>query len=729
MVKYRKIRMTPSPLFKHAFRTALAVVIAYAIALYMDWDKPIWAGYTAASISLDGTGQSIQKGLNRIAGAVVGSIFGFILLAFFIQDRWLFYLFLSLHLAVCTYFSFGMERYNYFWQQAGFFTVVVGLDSSFNPASAFAIAIERTQGAGTGLLVYMLVGLLLWPSNSRRGLEDAARQLTASVKQLFANSMARLVDRPETGSASAPSSRMADLQQRLDNLLDAAEIDSWEVNAIRPAWRRCRGQIAGLRDTLERWQPDFNELQNLDLVRLVPNLPAFGAEIETRLTEIERMFAGHPPTRRPSPIKLEADEQVRKTLAQFDRAALSVSRDRLTQIEALTRDLFTTVSAIRGFAHHQAAADLHPSATRFRLDRDRLGQALRVAASAWLAFLVVIYVPDIPGELATLGIIIRIVVADTKFAWIPVQALIRPTFAAILASFPIYLFLMPRLSSFAELAALVFAFVFVVDYKFHDPKKALWHVLFLFLFLSLADIKNVQTYSFLHFANTALQWTLLFLLLSLTEYLPVSQQPNHVYLRMLGRFFRSCAFLMATLGWGTPRGPSLLARWRKNYHLHEITTLPGKLAVWGRFMPPAALGRTTPEQIKALAMSLQALSFRMQELIEAGAFHQSDLLVRALLADVRRWRIALQELFGQLVDQPETAATNALRSRLDAFLARFEARTQEVIDKIDEARVSAEESGNMYRLLGAHRGVSEALVNLASKTVGIDWTRLREPSF
>jgi hypothetical protein len=142
--------MTLSPRFKHALKTALAVVIAYAIALYMDWDKPIWAGWTAASVSLDATGQSIQKGLNRIAGALVGSLAGFILLAFFIQDRWLFFLFFSLWVAICTYFSFGSERYNYFWQQAGFFAVVVGLDSAFSPANAFAIAIERTQGAGNG---------------------------------------------------------------------------------------------------------------------------------------------------------------------------------------------------------------------------------------------------------------------------------------------------------------------------------------------------------------------------------------------------------------------------------------------------------------------------------------------------------------------------------------------------------------------------------------------------
>jgi hypothetical protein len=247
--------------------------------------------------------------------------------------------------------------------------------------------------------------------------------------------------------------------------------------------------------------------------------------------------------------------------------------------------------------------------------------------------------------------------------------------------------------------------------------------------LTLANLKNVQTYSFLHFANTALQWSVLFGLLALTEYIPLSQQPDQVYRRMLGRFFRSCAFLMATLGWGTPRGPSLLARWRKNYHFHEITTLPGKLAAWGRFMPTAALGRTAPEQVKALAMSLQALSFRMQELIAASSVHPSDALARKLLADVRRWRVAVQKIFGQLADQPETAETAALQSRLDAVLVRLEARIQAALDPVDEARVSVAESGSMYRLLGAHRGVSEALVRVAGKTVGIDWTHLREERF
>jgi len=119
----------------------------------------------------------------------------------------------------------------------------------------------------------------------------------------------------------------------------------------------------------------------------------------------------------------------------------------------------------------------------------------------------------------------------------------------------------------------------------------------------------------------------------------------------------------------------------------------------------------------------------MQDLLETGAFHQSDLLVRELLADVRRWRVAVQEIFGQLADKPETYEAASLQSRLDAVLVRLEARIQEALDQVDEATVSTEESGNMYRLLGAHRGVSKALVAFASKTAGIDWMCLREARF
>ena len=43
--------------------------------------------------------------------------------------------------------------------------------------------------------------------------------------------------------------------------------------------------------------------------------------------------------------------------------------------------------------------------------------------------------------------------------------------------------------------------------------------------------------------------------------------------------------------------------------------------------------------------------------------------------------------------------------------------------------MSLEEVKNMYRLLGAHRGLSEALVDFAKRVAPIDWASLREARF
>ena len=54
--------------FKEAFKTALAMAIAIGIALAMGWDKPVWAGFAVALISLATTGESLNKGAMRMLG-------------------------------------------------------------------------------------------------------------------------------------------------------------------------------------------------------------------------------------------------------------------------------------------------------------------------------------------------------------------------------------------------------------------------------------------------------------------------------------------------------------------------------------------------------------------------------------------------------------------------------------------------------------------------------------
>ena len=73
---------------KTAVKTALAMVLAYGVALSMDWDKAYWAAFAVAFCSLSTVGESLNKGLLRLSGTFVGGVAAITLIALFPQDRW-----------------------------------------------------------------------------------------------------------------------------------------------------------------------------------------------------------------------------------------------------------------------------------------------------------------------------------------------------------------------------------------------------------------------------------------------------------------------------------------------------------------------------------------------------------------------------------------------------------------------------------------------------------------
>ena len=713
----------------------MAVVIAYAIALHMDWEKPYWAAWTAFSIGLASRGEGIQKGLLRLAGGLAGAVGGFMLLAFFIQDRWLFIACLSLYAAIFTYLALGSKRYNYFWQQAGFFATVIAFDSAFQPLNAFEVGIERAQETGAGLVTYIVVALLLWPQNSRRDLEQTASGLIAGVRQMWEGCKVLTGGGESVRVTHGLRDRVRKLHAQLGKLLGTAETDSWEVAEASSAWRSFQAQIAQLSETLVRWHYGLDQAQVRNFARLAPGLPAFLGEIDRRLAVIEQMLAGNTPAHQPASVTLELDDQLLASLPHFDRAGLTVQCDYLRHIEALTRALFESVCAIRdlecGAASARDARDdssVHLPAGRFSLDRDHLDESFRVAASVWLMFLAIVYIPDVPAGLGALGIATRLALADTAMPSMSLTVLFMPVIAAMAVFFPFYTLLMPQLSGFAGLAVVVSVVVFTIVYVFHEPRQALLRTIFAYLFLTLIGITNEQSYSFMHYATTATMWLVVLSVLMVSEYLPVSHQPERVFLRLLARFYRSCDFLLG-LGRTPDNGYSLIRRLRVRFHTYEAVTLPLKLAQWGRSLPVEALGTSRPEQVQDFINKLSALGYRMQALLEARTAQQSSELVRELRPDIRAWRTGVESILRNLADNPRSVDYGDLQSRLLATLAHLEARIEEALDRTPAASLGTEESGNMYRLLSAHRGVSESLVQLTKQAAAVDWECLREARF
>ena len=106
-------------------------------------------------------------------------------------------------------------------------------------------------------------------------------------------------------------------------------------------------------------------------------------------------------------------------------------------------------------------------------------------------------------------------------------------------------------------------------------------------------VANEQSYNFLNVANLAVVVPLVFAVLAVATYFPVSFRAEHVFLRLLGRFFRSCAYLASTLQWDTAKPPTRWQRVRRALHLGDLASVPGKLAIWGGALPAAALGQST----------------------------------------------------------------------------------------------------------------------------------------
>jgi uncharacterized membrane protein YccC len=140
--------------YKGAVKTGLAMVIAYGVALSLDWDRPYWAGLAVGMCCLSTTGESVNKGLLRLLGTFLAIIATLTLIALFPQDRWLFLLVMSLYTGFCTYMMLGTTRW-YSWFVAGFSAPLLAMAGGPIALNAFERVILRAQQTALGGVVCM----------------------------------------------------------------------------------------------------------------------------------------------------------------------------------------------------------------------------------------------------------------------------------------------------------------------------------------------------------------------------------------------------------------------------------------------------------------------------------------------------------------------------------------------------------------------------------------------
>ena len=718
--------MNLSTTTKESIKTALAMTIAYGVGLGMGWDRPYWAGFAVAFISLSTTGQSFNKASLRMAGTVLGAIVALIVIGMTGQQRWLFILCVSLWCGLCTYMM-GGNRHQYFWHVSAFVFVIICVDGGPYPDSAFATAMLRLQQTALGIMAYSLVALLLWPNNSRAAMEATALDLINAQTDML-EAYLRLFRGTGDGRPVKPiyAEEMAKFNQ-FGVLLDAASTDSEDVREVKGLWRDYQFASGQLTETLQRWYEGFSDLQDIALEPLLPGLDAFSTELAARLNAVKQLLENQHSAFTCTETRLDIDQQALQQLSHFQRAALAASGGQLLQVERLTRQLH---GSMRGIRSDEAAPDPVIATTGkpdflFVPDPDRLLASGRVMVSLWLAFIAVVYIGDFPTGFGFISMCAPFGMALLTAPQMRISVTYMPLAFGVAFGGAMYILVMPHLHSFTGLGLMIFAGTFFLCQRFSTPQQGLGRALGLAMFVSLISVSNQQSYSFLGVANTALMLALLLLLLNIVSYLPYSPRPERNILRLLQRYFRSADFLLSQ----PPAGAgSRYDRWREACHRQEIATLPGKIATWGGQANAEVLGEASAQQIPGMTASLQALSFRQQELFEVRKLPQSPRLAAALADDMQAWRQQVLTALGMLSGDP-SQGRRLRRARLNEQLARIEQRVQEVLNQADDEVLEPEYQGNFYRLLGAYRGSSEALLDFAQLCDKVDWTPWFEERF
>ncbi len=710
---------------KESIKTALAMTIAYAIGLQMGWDRPYWAVFAVAFISLATAGQSFNKAALRMSGTVLAATAALTLIALFPQQRWLLILSLTLWLGICTYMMAG-KRHQYFWFVSGFAALVIGIDGGINAENAFTIATLRLQQTGLGILVYSLVAILLWPNSSRAKLGETILDLVTTQQQLFDAAMQLALG---AGDGTNISSLHADEiagNTRLATLLDAAASDSDDVRERQSDWRNLQRASAELAETTQAWRENFGDLQSLPLHRLLPGLDAYELELEHRFISIKNMLGNEAAQQPCTDINLDVDDNAFQALSHFHRAALLVTRRHMLRIEKLTRILFNSSSSIGGFTESSMVTEpLKRKPTHRTLDLERLLAAGKMMLISWLAFLAVIYIGDFPGGFGFISMCGSIGMNVVTAPQMTVRLLLAPVAIGISFAACLYIFVMPQLTSFIGLGLMIFIATFLICYHYASPQKGLSRSIGLAMFVVIISVSDQQSYSFLSVTTNVLMFSLLFVLLAFVAHIPYSPRPERALLRLLTRYFRSAEFLLSQ---ADKPGKGVSISWRENFHRYELTSLPGKIKAWIAHTDPAVLGAESVQQLPVLGDCLQALSGRLQELLEVRNLPQSPLLINALGNIMQAWRHQVIDVFQYLpagLTHKEALHISDLKKRL----MQMEKQVEIQLDEITGADLSSAEQESIYLLLGAYRGISHALLDFSKVADDVDWVPWYEERF
>ncbi|RCU45322.1 hypothetical protein DU002_16545 [Corallincola holothuriorum] len=716
---------------KHSIKFGLAMVISYFLALNFSWMSPTWAAVAVAMIALPTAGQSLAKGMLRAKGTFIAFAAGLFFLAMFPQDRWLLMIAVTPYLAFVTYKMTGKDG-QYAWFVAGFVALMILTAGPGEPGHAFLFAAYRVLETLIGILIWTLISVFIWPVSNRNALHELSERLIESERMALDHYRAQLFGRETEQDAMVSFQSCETLIAQLKQTVDAAGAESYDVRMAKAEWQRLQLLSKSFVSMGRRFDGGIVDLHQVDVAKALPNIDVYLAEISAHLQLVGDFLRGDSVNLSDGVKPLVVEQSYIDGLNHFQRAAIAVAIKELSHCASIVSSIIDCVTNIkayeRGGEQQNRQGSENPVDKKIvplgfaltPLDPDRIRYCFFTVVSLWVGFLIWIYI-DPPGHVSWPYFLPNIALAamqmpQMKFKQAKVWGI------AYICLMPVYIFIMPELSQFWQLAILLFVLCALISYIL-PPLIAIAFYLGMF---NMLGITNTQHYDVAAMMNTVVFTVTALVIIYGLSHIAGSPRPHKVCLKMLNRYFHSSGVVLASLAEPNAKR-SFFARQRLAYHQQEVRTLPAKLIAWSPQIDGKQLSDDGRMKLPSLISTLEMMSLRIDDLYRLRQTVFAAPLAGAVNEEIAEWRRALARTFGHLAKGKALDSVDKISLLLQARLQRLDRCCETAINQCN--RANDEELKHLYVVLGCYRNLSQVTLAYIGLSQQFDWQMLHEEHF
>ncbi len=692
--------------FRYATKTALSLTLAYLIPMAMGWSQPSTAATTVMLIAATGmVSDSLQKGVLRVLGTVVGAVIGLSLIALFPQDRMVYLLAASIAVSIAIYLYNAYQGDSTVFMLTAVVTLMVfnGGDAE----GAFMYGVDRAFMTAFGVIVYTVVASVLWPvktaDNTRRWPRGGQR-LSPAFERLI---------HPDAPSESSVDEQLADLLASEDTFqthFAAIKSGTDALAAYLPEWNcvlSCYEELEAMLVPSLKSEP----LRAVEFSRYIDNYPQLVERVDAMFRRVETAWQGQRGDGEIQPLEVRYNTGSLQQETHLTAAAVATRAELLQKIQAVMADLQAALdSLLFDQAGFSATRTPRGKPAFLWLDRENFKTALRAFTTFWIATAIWMeFNPPGGFMFVTMCTVLIPLVSYTPVTPKLLFILFTLGFAFAL---PAYVFLLPQMTHWLELAVFLFSYAFIGFYVLPGPVS-----IFFLLGLFTLGIQNTMSYNFDAILLSILMFYLVCSMLIISVNFPFTSKPERLYASLRRRFFEHCA-LAIRVNTAPPGITTMLARLRMGSGGALLT----KMQSWGAMIDDIYFPDNGKQQISALNRSCELLYGQLQIMaLRKQVFAANPLITAARQGatdSLAHLCHALAQNSGEEPFEQVRASLVGTRQRLDEFLGN------DYLHRYDRLQLA-----QFYVYLNLQASILTSIQACRKAQAALDWQQLGDTRF